>query len=154
MPAHFFDTSGITKRYVNEIGTARVNGIVAPAARNPIYLVSITGAELVAAIARRQRGGTLTAVKAATVLKDFRYDFANQYRLVAVTRKLIASAMTLTEAHALRGYDAVQLAAALQVNARLLRRRGRPLTLVSADAELNAAARAEGLLVEDPNNHP
>jgi hypothetical protein len=28
------------------------------------------------------------------------------------------------------------------------------LTLVSADAELNAAARAEGLLVEDPNVHP
>ena len=29
-----------------------------------------------------------------------------------------------------------------------------PLTLVSADAAFNAAAAAEGLLVEDPNTHP
>jgi hypothetical protein len=28
------------------------------------------------------------------------------------------------------------------------------VTLVAADAELNAAALAEGLLVEDPNLHP
>ena len=29
-----------------------------------------------------------------------------------------------------------------------------PITLVSADRELNAAASADGLVVEDPNAHP
>jgi hypothetical protein len=29
-----------------------------------------------------------------------------------------------------------------------------PMTFVSADSEVNAAATAEGLLVEDPNSHP
>jgi hypothetical protein len=29
-----------------------------------------------------------------------------------------------------------------------------PLTLLSADGELNAAATAEGLAVDDPNAHP
>ncbi|MGO9469479.1 MAG: hypothetical protein ACLQIB_44780 [Isosphaeraceae bacterium] len=49
----------------------------------------------------------------------------------------------------MRGYDAVQLAAALQVHSQIP-----SLTLLSADADLNAAAVAEGLSVDDPNNHP
>jgi hypothetical protein len=62
--------------------------------------------------------------------------------------------MILAERHALRGYDAVQLAAALELQT-VLTASGLPaLTLVSADAELNAAAAAEGLTVEDPNLHP
>ncbi|NOT59076.1 MAG: nucleic acid-binding protein, partial [Acidobacteria bacterium] len=56
--------------------------------------------------------------------------------------------------HALRGYDAVQLAAALEENDELMSFGLPALTLVSADAELNKAAQAEGLNVENPNNHP
>ena len=53
----------------------------------------------------------------------------------------------------LRAYDAVQLTAALEVH-RLNQDAGfGPVTLVSADQELNAAATAEGLSVEDPNSH-
>ena len=62
--------------------------------------------------------------------------------------------MDLAQAYGLRGYDAVQLAASLDVNAE---RRGYglpPLTLVSADADLNQAATAEGLAIENPNDHP
>ena len=47
------------------------------------------------------------------------------------------------------GYDAVQLAAALEVHSQIP-----SLTLLSADANLNAAGAAEGLLVDDPNRHP
>ena len=47
------------------------------------------------------------------------------------------------------GYDAVQLAATLEVRAKIP-----SLILVSADAALNTAAAAEGLQVEDPNTHP
>ena len=53
------------------------------------------------------------------------------------------------ETYALRGYDAVQLAAALEVWAQI------PTTiLISGDGDLNAAATAEGMPVEDPNTHP
>jgi len=65
----------------------------------------------------------------------------------------VADAMDLADRHALRGYDAVQLAVAMQVRARVVPR-GTALLLVSADGELNAAAHAEGLLFEDPNAHP
>ena len=62
-------------------------------------------------------------------------------------------AMSLAEAHRLRGYDAVQLAAALQVLV-ACSALGAPLTFVSADANLNAAAAAEGLTVDNPVLHP
>ena len=60
--------------------------------------------------------------------------------------------MNMAERHGLRGYDAVQLAAA-----RELRDQCRLLgllepTLVAADRELNAAAQFEGLSVDNPNS--
>ena len=62
--------------------------------------------------------------------------------------------MTLAETYGLRGYDAVQLAAAVEVNASYRSAGLPPITLVSADVELNAAASAEGLTVDNPNFHP
>jgi predicted nucleic acid-binding protein len=150
----FFDSSGIVKRYVNEIGTPWILSLVAPAAGNRIYVAGITGVEVVSAVTRRQRSGSLTPAEAAIVLHQFRLDYANQYRVVGITPALLSQAMTLAETHALRGYDAVQLSAALILNTRRLARGLPALTLVSSDAELNAAATAEGLMVEDPVSHP
>ena len=61
--------------------------------------------------------------------------------------------MTLAETHALRGYDAVQLAASLEVHTRGIRLGLPVLTLVSADGDLNMAAMVAGLTVEDLNIH-
>jgi predicted nucleic acid-binding protein len=63
---------------------------------------------------------------------------------------MLADAMRRANAHGLRAYDAVQLSVAIDVN----RFRGGGVTLVSADRDLNAAAIAEGLTVDDPNSHP
>jgi predicted nucleic acid-binding protein len=152
--AFFFDSSGIVKRYVNETGTLWVTSLAAPAAGNRIYLARIAGVEVISAVVRRQRSGSLTSKQLAIVLGQFRHDFAAEYRIVAITPALLDQAMTLAEAHALRGYDAVQVAAALAVNARRLARGLSALTLVSSDTELNAAATAEGLMVVNPTSHP
>ena len=74
---------------------------------------------------------------------------AYQYFIIEVSAPLVTQAASLARKHALRGYDAVQLAAALDTQARLP-----SLTLLSADVDLNAAALAEGLAVDDPNSHP
>ena len=62
-------------------------------------------------------------------------------------------AMRLANSHALRAYDAVQLAAALEI----LRQRQEagldPITLISADQALNIAATVERMAVDDPNSH-
>jgi hypothetical protein len=52
----------------------------------------------------------------------------------------------------LKAYDAVQLTAGLSLNARLSRH-NTPLTFVSGDAILVAAAEAEGLAVDNPFWH-
>ena len=62
-------------------------------------------------------------------------------------------AMQVAEKHALRGYDAVQLAAGLTLNDRC-QTLGLSVIFVCADGVLNAAAAAEGLHVENPNLHP
>ncbi len=56
--------------------------------------------------------------------------------------------------HELRAYDAVQLAAALELNGRWHAAGMGSTTVVSADQALNAAALVEGLTVDDPRSHP
>jgi hypothetical protein len=61
VPAYFFDSSAIVKRYVNETGTAWVRRLTRKGRPEPIYLARITAVELTSAVARRRKGGTLTA---------------------------------------------------------------------------------------------
>jgi hypothetical protein len=138
---------------VNEIGSAWVDGLIDPAAGHSVRVASITGVEVLSAITRRERGGSISPYDSATVRADFRYDFANLYQVMDITPAIVTRAMALAELHAVRGFDAVQLAVALEVAAEC-RALGLALTLVSADAELNAAALAEGMTVDDPNAHP
>ena len=88
------------------------------------------------------------------IIGHFRRHLARRYNVLELTPALFTEAMSVARMHGLRAYDAVQLAAALEIN-RLNREDGiGPVTLVSADRELNAAATAEGLVVEDPTTHP
>lgn len=153
MAVYFIDSSALAKRYVSETGTAWVQAFTGLASGNSLYVARITLVELVAAISRRRKNGDLTPSDAAAALSDVRADFASDYQVIEVTAALVAEAESLAEKHALRGYDAVQLAAAIQVNAAFAAS-GRPaVILVSADLELNAAGAAEGLGVDDPNTH-
>jgi len=144
---YLFDSSAIVKRYVQESGTGWVQGLAHPRAGNLIYLARITAVEVCAAIARRRRAGAITPPEAAAFLARFRLDLAQEYLA-------LADAMRLADAHELRAYDALQLAAALELNGRWLAAGMSGITLVSADQDLNTAATAEGLMVEDPNVHP
>ena len=153
MPAYFLDSSAVLKRYVAEPGSTLVQNLFDPQRANRIAIATITGAEVVAAVARRARGGGIPARDAAQTINDFRSDLVSDFDLVEVSGGLIDEAMRLAERHALRGYDAVQLAAALAFQA-ISAAAGLTATLVCADRELNAAAAAEGLIVEDPNNYP
>ena len=139
---------------MNETGSAWVDGITQPAAGHDIFLLRVTLIELTSAVTRRRQGGLLTPAAAGRILSDFHYDFGAQYQIIEAVPLLIGSAAQLVERHALRAYDGLQLAAALQIDAQLRARGLPPATLVSADGELNAAARLEGLQVEDPNASP
>jgi predicted nucleic acid-binding protein len=144
----------LIKRHVRETDTTWVRSLVRPRAAHVIHLAGVTPVEVVSAITRRQRGGTLTPAKAGAILRHFQRHLAQRYVVSDLTAALISEARRLARRHGLRAYDAVQLASALDV-ARDYQTSGLgPAILVSADRELNAAAAAEGLPVEDPNAHP
>jgi len=154
MAAYFFDTSGIAKRYVVETGSTWVKGAADSTTGNRLYVAAITEVEVAASLTRRVRGGSLSASEAVSGISDFQTDLRAQYRILDISPTLIDAAVNVAMKHGLRGYDAVQLAAVLQVRDERVALGATPIILVSADTELNTAALAEGLLVEDPNNHP
>jgi len=151
--SYFFDSSALVKRYVNESGTVWVTSLIDPAAGHEIYLARISGVEVLSAIKRRERAGTTSPQDAQAAISNFRGDFALFFTVLEISSSVISEAMALAERHDLRGYDAVQLAAALEVH-RHRTALSLPLaTLISADQSLNEAGLAEGLTVDDPNSH-
>ena len=154
MAAYFFDSSALVKYYVNEIGSDWVEYLIDAQPPNEIAIAQITGVEVIAALSRRVRMGTISATAAAATIGTFRNDFQTKFTVLALTTLLLEEAMDLAELHRLRGYDATQLAVALDLEAEMTTDGVGPLTLISADLELNQAAQAEGLLTDDPNLHP
>jgi predicted nucleic acid-binding protein len=154
MDAFFFDTSGLVKRFSRETGTAWTIGLLKPSSGNTVYIARITAVEVVSALTRRTRGGSLTASQSNKAIRRFERSLFGRYAIVEIRPTLANRAMLLAKIHGLRGYDAVQLAAALTANDERLSVGAPALTLVTADTALNAAASLEGLAVDNPNHHP
>jgi predicted nucleic acid-binding protein len=154
MSAYYFDSSALVKYYAQEIGTNWVRGLIDVQPANEIFTALVTGAEIVAAIKRRERMNLITASDAGAALAVFRNQFRIRFKALRTSDTVVDRAMNLAEAHRLRGYDAIQLASALLIEERMTAQGVGPLTLISADDELNEAAQAEGLLTDDPNQHP
>lgn len=150
----YLESSALVKRYAKEGGTNFIIGLMRPSARNVIYSAKITEVEVCAALSRRRKGLTITANQAAKSISRFRRVFAKRFFAADLTDKIVEEAIRLTDIYALRGYDAVQLATVLEINRKRLSDGLSALIFVSADAELNLAALATGLAVENPNNYP
>lgn len=154
MGAYYFDSSALVKYYTQELGTNWVRGLIDVQPANEIFAALVTGAEIVAALKRRERMNLITAPNAAAALALFRNQFRIRFHAFRTSDAVVDRAMDLAEAHKLRGYDAIQLASAMLIEERMTLQGVGPLTLISADVELNQAAQMEGLLTDDPNQHP
>lgn len=154
MTTYYFDSSALVKRYAQEVGTGWVIALTDPQAGHEIFTALISGAEIVAAIARRTHTDLISPPDARAAIAAFRNHLKTQYRVVLTTAVIVDQAMDLAERHGLRGYDAIQLASALAVQAELIASGASPLVFVSADVDLNKTAQMEGLVVENPNDHP
>jgi predicted nucleic acid-binding protein len=151
VPVFFLDSSAVVKRYLQEPGTTWVVETTESLNDNRIFLARITAVEVVSAIIRQKRAGFLSDETADTAITQYRQDIFHQYRMVEVTRLLTERAMTLAEIHALRGYDAIQLAAGVEVHLQCRNLGISSMYFVSADMALNQAAAEEGLDVVNPN---
>jgi hypothetical protein len=133
----YFDTSAVVPLVVAETGSARAAALWDGADR--VVSVRLVYAEGRAALAQARRLGRLTArqLRDAVTELDSRYE---ELDLVGIDDTLAHRAGELAEAHGLRGYDAVHLAAADRV-------REPDLVVVAGDGALLGAATAEGMAV-------
>jgi predicted nucleic acid-binding protein len=138
--AYFFDPSALAKRDVKENGTGWVRCLTRRSPATVIYIARITAVEVTSAVARRRKGRTLTSRKASSILHRFGQHLVGRYTVIEITPALFDEAMRLANTHALRAYDAVQLAAAREINRREQDAGFASVTLISADQGLNSAA--------------
>jgi len=133
----YFDTSAVVPLLVEEAGSDAARRLWDQAER--VVTIRLLYAETRAALAQAQRMGRLGApeVRAAVGLLD---DRVAQADVVEIDDRLVRVAGDLAEAHGLRGYDAVHLAAAL-------RAADDDLVVVGGDRTLLQAAQALGLRI-------
>lgn len=151
---YFLDSSALVKRYVPEVETAWVRTLTALGAGHTIMVGQVTQAEIVSAVARRGREGSIPLRTAHAIRRLVDRHTRCEYVVISLRTQVLRRAEDLLERHPLRAYDAVQLASGLESNDRLVAAGLALLVFVSADTRLLAIAQAEWLPTDDPNMHP
>lgn len=134
----YVDTSTLLKRLLVEEGSDRADVIWESA--DVLASAVIVIVEARAALAAADRARRLTAADHRAAKAELT-DLLEEVTFVEITDELIADAADLAETDALRGYDAVHLAAAVAIGATVL---------TSADEALCDAAERHGLRVANP----
>ena len=137
----YVDTSTLLKLLVEEDGSEQAEVIWTAA--DVLASATLVVVEARAALAAARRGGRLTPA-AHREAKAALGDLIEGLTVVEVTERFVAEAAELAEQESLRGYDAVHLAAALLVEARVPTR---------ADTDLCEAATRRGIHVANPLDH-
>ncbi|WP_244918150.1 type II toxin-antitoxin system VapC family toxin [Nostoc linckia] len=71
MARYFIDSSALVKRYISETGSAWVLGLFDPTLNNEVFIAAITGVEIIAAITRRSRSGSISITDATITRNQF-----------------------------------------------------------------------------------
>jgi len=135
----YFDTSALIPLLVDERGSERASRLWDVA--DNVVAVRLIYAEARAALAQATRLGRLSATNLDATIDALDGLYAN-LDLLEIDERLVRRAGELAQHHALRGYDAVHLAAAERI-------RDDTTVMVAGDRDLCAAARTLGMAVAD-----
>ena len=152
--AYFLDSSALVKRCVPELGSEWIQALADPGAGNILIIARITWVEVVSALARRQREGSLSSTDLNLVIQQFRFDLNTQYRVIEIDQPLIEQAGQLVIQFPLRAYDAIQLASGLRIQSAFASATFTTMTFLTADNQLLQIAQSASLTVENPNSFP
>jgi predicted nucleic acid-binding protein len=148
---YYLETSALVKLYVRETGTERVLALAGRTAENCLAVLSLTQVELRSALRRRERNGEIPPQVATQLLETFQRHLQARFVSQMVTDFVLDVASSLIDRHALRAYDAVQLAG--YVALRSSTGTEQPV-FVCSDQSLLSAASFEGIPVLDPTAAP
>lgn len=136
----YLDTSALIKLYVSEDGTDTI--------RDAVKLASVVAASRVsyvearAALARAQRESRIEKQDLGHAVTGLKEDW-KRFLVLEVTAELVRRAGDLAEEHALRAYDALQLASALILKDGI----SAEVSFLSFDEDLSHAAKSAGLII-------
>jgi predicted nucleic acid-binding protein len=151
MPNNLFDTSALGKHYHAEVGTPKVEALLAQASSR--HFISRVGAvEILSVFAGKVRTGTITVADFETLRKRFFTELTNRViQVVRVTGFHYQEAQRLVRKHGLtqrlRTLDALQLAVALDLHTKRVVDQ-----FICADQSLLAIAASEGITTVDPQS--
>ncbi len=146
MKFYYLDSSAWVKRYQSEAGTEWLERLW----NQPVHFACATLGliEVLCTIARRHAAQTVAEAVTTSMLSAVRSDF-DTFLGVELDERVLHLAKSLASRR-LRGADCIHLASALRVR----ESSGETVTLIASDAELLAAATAEGLPIIDPSRNP
>jgi len=148
---YFLETSALVKLYVRESGTERVLALANRTTENRLAILAPTQVELRSAVRRRERNGEIPPLVATQLLETFKRHLETRFVSQMINDFILDVASALVDRHALRAYDAVQLAGYVAL-------RGSTGTevpvFVCSDHALLEAARLEGIPILDPSSGP
>jgi hypothetical protein len=131
----FFDTSALTKRYVEEEGSDQVRDLCAQADALGVSVLVLP--ELISTLCRLVREGRLSAEDYQSLKAAVQTDLSDA-DLCDVSQEIFEQAIRCLEAHPLRALDALHVGSALIYQ---------PDLFVSADRRQIEAADREGIVV-------
>ena len=139
----YFDTSALVKRYYEEPGTEAVDALIE--GDDTVVISSLSVVETVSAFRRKYNRTGISEPRVNDLLSAFFEEALTRFVIVPMAESVLQLAFTLVLDGDLRTLDSLQLSTALGLDTddELLR-------FVTADAELAAAAEANGLPVSNP----
>jgi predicted nucleic acid-binding protein len=141
---YFLDASALTKLYVREPGTDAMLGLAGEGDVR-LALLSVTAVELRSAVRRRERLGDIPSDVADSILAEFASHLESRFMRQPITEGILELALTFVDRHALRAYDALQLAGCSVVKSTI-----GDLVFLCADQALCRAAVSEEVSVINP----
>jgi len=133
----FLDSSALAKRYLEELGSDRVEKVLFSASSLGVSVICVP--EVISALCRCRRERKLSPQQYLKAKQAFLEDIEDS-TVVNVTDQVVVRAIALLELWPLRSFDSLHVASAAEWSADLF---------VSADANQCVAARGYGLRVEE-----
>ena len=152
----YFDASALAKRYVEEVGSDKIDFLFANVPLERLQCLTIGAMEVFWICVRKRNDGRIPVsqfAESTTYLKSEVIDIQSDFRKISVPDSLVWDSMNLVDIHSLNSVDAIVLRSALDTAAEL-RNTGDTLVLVASDQRLLRAARTEGLQVFNPELDP
>ena len=147
MAFYYLETSALVKLYVREAGTERVLALAERTADNRLAILALSQVEFRSAVRRRERAGEIPAFLATQLLEAFKRHLEVRFVSQGVTDFVLDIASRLIDRHALRAYDAVQMAGYVALRSSMV---SEAPIFVCSDHALLAAAEREGIAVLNP----